>query len=54
VFDNGLDIMDPDWAGDPVWNGAFPAESSIVYRYYEQASRLLGSGETPDIEEFAK
>ncbi|MCP9471996.1 MAG: hypothetical protein NNA30_04620 [Nitrospira sp.] len=54
VFDNGLDIMDPDWAGNPAWNGGIPRRSIIVYRYYEQASRLLGSGETPDIEEFAK
>ncbi|MCP9440992.1 MAG: hypothetical protein NNA20_00215 [Nitrospira sp.] len=54
VFDNGLDVMDPDWAGDQAWNGGIPRRSIIVYRYYEQASRILGSGKTPDIEEFAK
>ena len=54
VFDNGLDIMDPDWEGDPDWNGGIPRQSIIVYRYYEQASGLLGTGTTPKIEEFAK
>jgi chloramphenicol 3-O-phosphotransferase len=53
VFDNGLDIMDPDWEGDPDWNGGIPRQSIIVYRYYEQASKLLGSGKTPEIEKFA-
>jgi len=54
VFDNGLDIMDSDWEGNPDWNGGIPRQSIIVYRYYEQASDLLGSGKTPEIEEFAK
>jgi hypothetical protein len=54
VFDNGLDIMDSDWEGNPDWNGGIPRQSIIVYRYYEQASNLLGSGKTPEIEEFAK
>lgn len=54
VFDNGLDIMDQDWEGDPKWNGGIPRRSIIVYRYYEQASRILGTGKTPAIEEFAK
>jgi hypothetical protein len=53
VFDNGLDIMDLDWEGDPDWNGGIPRQSIIVYRYYEQASKLLGSGKTPEIEKFA-
>ena len=54
VFDNGLDIMDPDWEGAAEWNGGISRQSIIVYRYYEQASGLLGSGKTPEIEEFAK
>ncbi len=54
VFDNGLDIMDADWEGDPDWNGGIPRQAIIVYRYYEQASGLLGAGKTPKIEEFAK
>lgn len=48
VFRNGLDIMDPDW------EGAIPVRSIVIYRYYEQASSLLGSGKTPPMEEFAK
>jgi hypothetical protein len=54
IFDRGLDIMDPDWAGDPVWNGGIPRRSIVIYRYYEQASELLGSGKTPEIDEFAQ
>lgn len=54
VFDNGLDVMDSDWEGDPDWNSGIPRRSIIVYRYYEQASGLLGTGKTPEIEEFAK
>ena len=26
----------------------------IIYRYYDEASRYLGTGETPSIEEFAR
>lgn len=48
VFEDGLDIMDPGWT-EPI-----PARSIVIYRYYEQASRLLGSGKTPQIEQFAK
>ncbi len=48
IFEDGLDVMDPGWDRD------IRSRSIIIYRYYEQASTLLGSGETPDIEEFAK
>lgn len=48
VFENGLDIVDPDW------EGTIPAKSIVIYRYYEQASALLGSGQTPAITDFAK
>ena len=48
VYRNGLDIMDPDW------EGSIPAKSIVIYRYYEEASKLLGIGETPDITHFAK
>ena len=47
VFDNGLDITDPGW------DGGIPNNSIVIYRYYEQASSLLGSGKTPEIEAFA-
>ena len=48
VYDNGLDIMDGEWEG-----GITP-RSIVIYRYYEQASALLGSGKTPDISHFAR
>ena len=48
VYDNGLDIMDEGWEGH------IPARSIVIYRYYEQASALLGSGKTPGIEHFAR
>ena len=48
VYENGLDIMD---AG---WDGPIPPRSIVIYRYYEQASTLLGSGKTPEIQDFAK
>ncbi len=48
VFSDGLDIMDDDWT-EPIRR-----RSVVIYRYYDSASTLLGSGETPPIEEFAK
>lgn len=48
IFDNGFDIMDPDW------EGSISNRSVIIYRYYDPASSLLGSGETPDIRKFAE
>jgi len=48
VYDNGLDIVDPDW------EGTIPPRSIVIYRYYEQASGLLGTGKTPEIADFAK
>ena len=48
VFAEGHDISDSEWSG------ALPKKSIVIYRYYDPASDLLGSGETPKIEEFAK
>lgn len=48
VYNHGLDIMDPDW------DGTIPLRSVVIYRYYEQASSLLGTGKTPPITAFAK
>ncbi|MEJ2744487.1 MAG: hypothetical protein P8123_02195 [bacterium] len=48
VYDNGLDIM------DAAWEGAIPPMSIVIYRYYEETSRLLGSGQTSEIQDFAK
>lgn len=48
VIDDGMDITD---AG---WNGTVTQRSIVIFRYYEQGSRLLGDGRTPPIEQFAK
>lgn len=48
VYDNGLDILDGEW------EGSLSLRSIVIYRYYEQASALLGSGKTPDISQFAR
>lgn len=48
VYDSGLDIMDTDW------EGTIPPRSIVIYRYYEQASALLGTGKTPEITDFAR
>jgi hypothetical protein len=47
VYEDGVDIMDPDW------EGTIARKSIIIYRYYDSASTLLGLGKTPKIEEFA-
>lgn len=52
VYEDGYDLMDPEWQADP--GNHLASASIIVYRYYDQASTLLGNGETPSIEEFAK
>lgn len=49
VFDGGLDIGDEDWQKPSI-----PTKSIVIYRYYDEASRLLGSGNTPPIEKFAE
>ena len=38
VFENGNDIVDPDW------DGSISLQSIIVYHYYDVASTLLGVG----------
>ena len=48
VFSDGRDIMDEDWGE------SLPRRSMIIYRYYDPASTLVGTGETPPIQEFAK
>jgi hypothetical protein len=48
VYQNGVDILDPDWTG------SISSRAVIIYRYYDSASSLLGSGKTPDIEHFAR
>ena len=54
VYDEGFDILDDGWIGrDPDHPGTLPVRSLVIYRYYDEASELLGSGETPEMEEFA-
>lgn len=51
VYTNGLDITDLDeWDS----NNTLSMKSVIIYRYYDESSTLLGTGENPDIEKFAK
>jgi len=52
VYEDGYDLMDPEWEADT--ENQLASASIIVYRYYDQASTLLGSGKTPTIEDFAK
>lgn len=52
VFEQGLDIMDEGWETDPEGKptgNVLDDKSVIVYRYYDDASTLLGSGKTPSI-----
>jgi hypothetical protein len=48
VYEDGVDIGDPDFVA-PI-----KTRSVVVYRYYDAASTLFGTGETPKIEKFAQ
>ena len=51
VYEDGYDLLDPEWTDDP--RHRLTSRSIVVYRYYDEASKLLGKGETPPIETFA-
>jgi len=51
VYEDGYDILDPEWSADPDNN--LSSRSIIIYRYYDEASHLLGSGKTPSIQTFS-
>lgn len=51
VYEDGYDILDDDWAANP--DHTLTSRAIIVYRYYDEASTLLGLGETPPIDVFA-
>jgi hypothetical protein len=51
VYENGRDIMDADWTADP--DNKLSSRSVVIYRYYDEASQLLGLGKTPPIDVFA-
>lgn len=57
VYEDGLDIVDPGWefdaSGKPTDN-VLGSRSIVIYRYYDPASTLFGTGQTPAIEDFAK
>lgn len=57
VFEDGQDILDPEWAVDAEGmdtGNRLPLKSIIVHRYYDQSSSLLGNKEKPSLENFAK
>ncbi|SIS75199.1 hypothetical protein [Neptunomonas antarctica] len=49
VFENGEDLVASDRP-----DCIIPYRSIIIYRYYDEASKDFGTGETPPIEHFAK
>ena len=58
VYQNGLDILDPDWKPSPDETGrdvdGIPAASVIIYRYYDSGSELLGDGKSKDVTVYAQ
>lgn len=51
VYEDGYDILDPEWHDNP--DNRLSSRSIIIFRYYDEASRLLGLGKTPPIEKFS-
>lgn len=58
VYQNGSDILDPDWTPSPGPQGekreGIPPQSIIVYRYYDEGSAVLGTGKPKSIESYAE
>lgn len=57
VYQDGYDILDPEWEFDATGESTgnkLASRSVIIFRYYDEASRLLGTAKTPPIEVFAK
>jgi hypothetical protein len=58
VYQNGSDILDPDWTPPTDASGkpttGIPPQSIIIYRYYDDGSELLGDGKAKTIETYAK
>ncbi len=55
VYQEGYDILDPEWddaTGQPTRN-KLTRHSIVIFRYYDEDSRLLGIGKTPPIQVFA-
>ena len=57
IYQDGYDILDDEWetdaTGKPTGN-RLASRSIIIFRYYDQASTMLGDGKTPSIDEFAR
>ena len=51
VYEDGYDILDDEWSANA--DNRLPSRSIVVYRYYDEASELLGLGKTPAIDVFA-
>jgi len=51
VYEDGYDLLDPEWTRNE--QNRLTSRSIVVYRYYDEASKLLGTGTTPPIESFA-
>jgi hypothetical protein len=51
VYEDGYDILDPEWSANP--DNKISSRAIIIYRYYDGASNLLGTGNTPPIEDFS-
>lgn len=51
VYEDGYDLLDPEWELDK--ENKLTSRSIVVYRYYDEASTLFGTGKTPPIETFA-
>lgn len=52
VYENGYDILDSNWLAET--GNKLTSRSIIIYRYYDPASTLLGTGKTASMEDFAK
>ncbi|WP_321934612.1 hypothetical protein [Paraburkholderia sp. J8-2] len=52
VYSDGYDIVDPDWMPNRV--RGLPPRCIVIFRYYDDASQLLGTGVVPSIETSAK
>ncbi|AQH05251.1 hypothetical protein A9R05_40145 (plasmid) [Burkholderia sp. KK1] len=57
VYQNGADIVDPDWQPPVDANGrptkGIPPASVIVYRYYDDGSKYFGDGKVRSIDQYA-
>lgn len=57
AYQNGFDIMDPDWQpprdddGKPI--PGLPASSIVIYRYYDDGASIFGGEESRNIRDYA-